>query len=933
MQIIYLFSLLVLLTAFSNDAKSSSIENSDSLNSKPIIMGYYSQWAVYSPNVHVQDLPAHLMTHLVYKSANLTDEGEVEPGDSFADMEHLYPSADREEEFLGSFGQLIRLKKNNTTLKTIISIGGWGRSDNYSTLASTQQGRETIARNAISFMQKYHFDGIEIDWQFPINKQRKIGTISKRDTDPEHLNLLLKEIKTQCLLKKINCWLQAILAPYSLDDAWNAKVLNDHIDLLVVDVTRLPGEEGKIAEAQSPIYAEEGTRSIDQIVHTLAKYGIEQQKIVLSISSFAVGIEGVKNINNGLGQPSKNLSWGSWDSNQSGASGVYNQKNLSYFLSSNHYLRLWDQNSQTSFLYNPHKYNGHFIAYENEQSISAKVEYAKDKKLAGIAVRQLHNGEQSLISVFNEYHWLKSRYFLLQDFWRENENALIVLLQMLSVILVGIIAFTFLQNKRSREIFLEKQTFNRIQYILQGIEQPLLHLVSVSEKAKERKLLTADHAHAIAGLSSSVLSPISNLLVETNLKSGINHQLKESVPLLELMISIRTLFSCNKKRTISINSIADVDVMTNQMGFHQFLYNLCGFFDEHLNDESNAIEFQTHQETPYFVVSYATNSKISATATINHARLNSLYHQASSLGFTLTTADNLTKLSVLIPLDSVTFNRTPPYGLSFDFEQRTAGKLPVNSLKAEHEPSHNKGQQKLEVNKIEASEAEKNQSELVTQSNLFVGITSFNLFATPEKDIYKGLEQASQYFIDLLNQDAKITINHHEQLVAKLGNETLLSRHEVIVNASDINIEIVTEKELSEQDQQLIQVLVYQTLMVQKSIQALLNEPSILSELYELTSSKDKINYLKAESGYTGIYIQGRKEARYISMRLRTVRLYFDESFLIQIHRSYLINPKKVSHVRQVSKLKYVAIMGNEELPISRTYIASMKSLYPQWFE
>ncbi|MDO6445991.1 glycosyl hydrolase family 18 protein [Colwellia sp. 1_MG-2023] len=915
--------LIILLTFLSIEVKSSAIVQEDTSQKPPVIMGYYSQWAVYSPNIHVQDLPVNLMTHLVYKSADLTVDGVVEPGDSFADMEHLYPSADREEEFLGSFGQLIRVKNANKKLKTIISIGGWGRSDNFSTLASSQQGREKIARNAIAFMQKYHFDGIEIDWQFPINRKRHQDTISKRDNDPQHLNLLLQEINHQCQQKAINCSLQAILAPYSLDDAWNAQMLNDNVDLLVVDVTRLPGDEGKIAEPQSSLYADDNKRSINTVVNTLTHFGIDKRKIVLSIASFAVGIEGVSNINNGLGQPSTNLSWGSWDSNQSGATGIYNQKNLSYFLSSEHYQRLWDDKSKTSYLYNPSKYGGHFIAYENDRSISAKVDYAEKHQLAGIAIRQLHNGDQPVITVFKEYHWLKSRYFMLKEFWRENENALIVLIQMLSIILVSIITFIVLLNKRNRQIFIEKQTFNRLQHLLHGIEQPLLHLVSVAEKVQERKLLTTSNTKALTGLSSKVLAPISHLLVETNLKSGVENQFNEVISLQQMMLNIKTIFSLNKNRTITFKPISNTEIITNETRFYQLLYNLCDFIDEHLNEITHVLEFQSIKDSPFLILSFKTDVNFNESATINHARLNSLYHQASSLGFSLTTESNVKGLAVVIPFENVRFTAQTPYQLSFIASQAcTEATQKNNRIVKASEP----------IGEISSNDHEHRSFDLASQSNLFVGITSFNMFATPEKDIYKGLEQASQYFIDLLNQDAKVTINHHDQLVAKLGNQALMSRHEVIVNASDINIEIVTQEELNEQDQQLIQVLVYQTLMVQKSIQALLKEPTILSELYELTSNKDKVKYLKAESGYTGIYSQGKKEPRYISMRLRTVRLYFDESFLLQIHRSYLVNPKKVTKVKQVSKLKYVVVIGAEELPISRTYIAELKGLYPHWF-
>ena len=37
--------------------------------------------------------------------------------------------------------------------------------------------------------------------------------------------------------------------------------------------------------------------------------------------------------------------------------------------------------------------------------------------------------------------------------------------------------------------------------------------------------------------------------------------------------------------------------------------------------------------------------------------------------------------------------------------------------------------------------------------------------------------------------------------------------------------------------------------------------------------------------------------------------------------------------VQQIAKLKYNLIIGSEKLPISRTYISSLKGLYPHWFD
>ena len=105
-QLIVLFSTAIILTVMSSSLSYANTIDSSPKNvtSAPIIMGYYAQWSIYSPNLHIQDLPLELMTHLVYQSADLTSEGVVVVGDPFADVEHLYPNTLIEQEtILGSF--------------------------------------------------------------------------------------------------------------------------------------------------------------------------------------------------------------------------------------------------------------------------------------------------------------------------------------------------------------------------------------------------------------------------------------------------------------------------------------------------------------------------------------------------------------------------------------------------------------------------------------------------------------------------------------------------------------------------------------------------------------------------------------------------------------------------------------------------------------
>ncbi|KAF2429131.1 glycoside hydrolase, partial [Tothia fuscella] len=88
------------------------------------------------------------------------------------------------------------LKTN--TLQTWIAIGGWSFNDPgpqqhaYSDMVSTKSNRSKFIQSLIKFMDKYAFQGADLDWEYPVNETR-----GGRKEDTENLVLLVKEMKEQ----------------------------------------------------------------------------------------------------------------------------------------------------------------------------------------------------------------------------------------------------------------------------------------------------------------------------------------------------------------------------------------------------------------------------------------------------------------------------------------------------------------------------------------------------------------------------------------------------------------------------------------------------------------------------------------------------------------------------------------------------------------
>lgn len=143
------------------------------------VVGYYTSWASakgYTP-LHV---PAQKLTHLNYAFAG------IDPAANSIALAN--PQRD-----LKNFEQLRSLKAANPGLKTLISVGGWDDSVYFSAVAATEESRNSFAESCRAFLVAHGFDGVDLDWEYPVSGGKAGNLSSPGDTG--NFTLLLSAIR------------------------------------------------------------------------------------------------------------------------------------------------------------------------------------------------------------------------------------------------------------------------------------------------------------------------------------------------------------------------------------------------------------------------------------------------------------------------------------------------------------------------------------------------------------------------------------------------------------------------------------------------------------------------------------------------------------------------------------------------------------------
>jgi len=130
---------------------------------------YWRSWSSDRPETcnrfEPSDIDDQTYTHLVYSFASISAAGHVEPWAGSWDEVEKYK-------------EFNKVKERNPNIKTIIAVteglfyGGGMNPVSFTEIAETEASRMAFAQSAVSFLDMYNFDGIDLDWEAPLDRDK-----------------------------------------------------------------------------------------------------------------------------------------------------------------------------------------------------------------------------------------------------------------------------------------------------------------------------------------------------------------------------------------------------------------------------------------------------------------------------------------------------------------------------------------------------------------------------------------------------------------------------------------------------------------------------------------------------------------------------------------------------------------------------------------
>ncbi|KAL6237121.1 glycosyl hydrolases family 18-domain-containing protein [Aspergillus navahoensis] len=267
------------------------------------------------------------------------------------------------------------LKEQNPALQVYISVGGWSAGGQvFSDMTATAANRAAFISSAITFMKTYAFDGIDIDWEYPVAADR-----GGNAADFDNYVTFVKELRAACgTAYGITVTLPSSYWYMQNFDIVNLEPYLDWFNIMTYDIHGT--WDGNNPYTKAVVQAHTNLTEIDEALDLLWRNDIDSSKVVLGLAfygrSFTLKDSSCSN-------PGCPFASGGTPGRCTQTSGILSDSEIQALISQGNIVPTLDSDAGVKYMtWN----DDQWVSYDDAQTFAMKVNYANKLCLGGTMV-------------------------------------------------------------------------------------------------------------------------------------------------------------------------------------------------------------------------------------------------------------------------------------------------------------------------------------------------------------------------------------------------------------------------------------------------------------------------------------------------------------------------------------------------------------------
>lgn len=321
-------------------------------------------------NHDINDISGNLCTHLIYSFVGLNNQTWK--------LSSINPEHDLEK---GGYKKFTSLREKYPHVKFLLAVGGEAEGGKkYSDMVSEKSRRNNFVQSAVKWIQDFDFDGFDLDWEYPGDPNK-----GGRHDDKENFVKLLEELKEAFEPYKLLLTSSVPVAEVQVQQGYEISRLSQHLDWMNVKTYNMRGHWLGFADVHSPLFP----RPFDQEAYKklnvrdglqlLVDLGAPKHKLIVGVPFFGATYTLESQDNETANGLIRKSSGGGKPGPYTKSSGVLAYYEICPHLKSGEWTRKFDDTGKCPYVH----YDDQWIGYEDEESISIKMDFIKENGYGG----------------------------------------------------------------------------------------------------------------------------------------------------------------------------------------------------------------------------------------------------------------------------------------------------------------------------------------------------------------------------------------------------------------------------------------------------------------------------------------------------------------------------------------------------------------------